>query len=234
MPEKTPYQEHVYLAMRDNYARYIQEHAIVVNQETGFVVCEDVNHVVDPYLLRQAAEITYEGFIRFFLGKLPHLPRIVCGVPNRGREYATAIGITAGIPIAVTERIIENKPPAVSYDSKRDVVEITGIPSFTQKGRVFTHTVRGLRPGDTVLVADDFCAYGHVALQYQRLTELGIKPVFSFMVAKDFQDLPEPQEGYRNLLRQGVLAFAATRLTNIVNNGNGNYRVIATSQDIKL
>ncbi len=215
--------------LRENLASRIKKTAIVKNAQAGYIFCSKVNHVVDPSILKDAAAITWSCFLKKLPSKLR--PIKVIGVPNRGKEFATALGLTGGLTIGVTERRAGNgnhlDKTKIVYDKREDMIIIEGIPSFTQ-GTNYTHTIRGIKPGETILVADDFCAYGHVAHAYKKsLTTLGIRPIFVFLVAKDFVNLHPPQIGFRELKKSGVTSFAVVRLTRIVNN-----RVAATAKDI--
>lgn len=191
--------------------------------EIGYIVCGEINHLVDTEMLREATILT----TKLFLKNISDLerPEKVLGVPNRGKEFATALGIykASGIKqIAVTERFREEKninhELQATYNEETDMINITGIPSFTNEKSFYTHKIRGLRPGDNVLVADDFCAYGHVSQAYYKaLKPLGIKTFFSFLVAKDFKNINPPQTGYQKLLDAKIPAFALVRFTDIQN-----------------
>jgi len=195
--------------------------AEVFKPEIGYIDCPELNHLIDTKILREATILTTE----LFLKNIPdsERPKKVLGVPNRGKEFATALGIykASGIEeIAVTERFREGKNTnhklRATYDEEADTTSITGIPSFTNEKSFYTHKIRGLRPEDSVLVADDFCAYGHVSQAYHKALEsLDIKTFFAFLVAKDFKNLEIPQTGYQKLLETNVAAFALVRFTNI-------------------
>ncbi len=218
-----------WLTLRKNLADRIKKTAVVKDAKAGFIFCGKVNHVVDPSILKDAAAITWSCFLKKIPLKLR--PTKVIGVPNRGKEFATALGLHTGLTIGVTERrpgrgshLAKTK---IAYDKDRDMIIIEGIPSFTQ-GVNYTHTIRGVAPGETILVADDFCAYGSVASAYKKSLEtLNIKPIFVFLVAKDFLNLRPPQIGFRKLKKDGVTSFAVVRLTRIVNN-----QVAASTKDL--
>lgn len=136
-----------------------------------------------------------------FLSRLPkdRWPTKTMGVSNRGRELGTALGMMLDMHITVTDREVDH-----------------------------THRIRGLRPGDRILVGDDFCAYGNVANAFNSaLLAIGVEPIFAFVVAKDFGFLDSPQEGYREFRKQGFPAFAVLRVT-----GMKGGRVVATAEDI--
>jgi len=216
--------------MRKVLAARIAKEAIVRNSETGYVFCPEVNWVVNPEILLEAARVA-KGL---FLDCLPPdlKPQKVIGVPNRGKEFATAMGLEGGLPIAITERILRengDSPPiplGVRYSEEADQLTIGGVPSFT-KGKQYDHFLFGVRPGETVMIVDDFCAYGKAANSFLDLKELGINPVFVFLVAKDFSHLDPPQIGYRELKQKAIPAFAVVRFTGIKDG-----KVIATAEDI--
>lgn len=221
------------LETRRSIADYIARTTKVVDHASGYVVCEGLNHAVDPTLLSEAAQV----IAGTFLAPLPSefQPTMVIGVPNRGRELAVAIGLEAGLTIGVTERMEMNgdgdKEFQSAYDERNDMVTIAGIKSFTKPGKVFSHTIRGVRPGSTILVADDFSAYGHATDQYLRgLEELGIRAIFVYLAAKDFPFLNPPQTGYRRHKANGHNVFATSLITNMVGGTGGT--VIATAEDI--
>ncbi len=204
-------------------AQQIVDGAIVVDAAGGYILCKEVNHKVNFSILREAAFLTQ----KLFLNKIPieDRPKKVIGIPNRGKEFALALGLANDsylIDGPVTERVQEKangheSEPKAHYDALKDLLTITGIPSFTKKGKVFTHTIRGLRPGDSVLIADDFAATGTVSeIYFNALTskDIGIKPYFTFLIAKDFTDLNPPQIGFRQLSEKAP-AFAVVRFTRI-------------------
>jgi len=220
------------LQMRNALAARIAEGAIVKDPETGYIFCPEVNWNVNPEILQQAA-IVVKGL---FLDQLPEFkPQKVVGVSNRGKEFATTLGLETSLHIAVTERKSQrvisgdsvNIPLAARYDKESDQVIIDGVPSFT-KGVQYRHFLFGVKPSEKVVIVDDFCAYGNVARSFcEGLRQLGISPVFAFLVAKDFSHLDPPQTGYRKLKTEGIPAFAVVRFTGIKNG-----RVIATAEDI--
>lgn len=234
MAERTyrPYEPERLLEMRSSIADYIGRTTKVIDHASGYVVCEGLNHAVDPTLLSEAAQV----IAGTFLAKLPAelQPTMVIGVPNRGRELAVAIGLEVGLKIGVTERMEMNgdgdKEFQSAYDGRNDMVTIAGIRSFTKPGKVFSHSIRGVRPGATILVADDFSAYGHATGQYIRgLGELGIRAIFTYLAAKDFPFLKPAQVGYRLHKEDGHRVFAVVRLTDMVGGTGG--KVIATAED---
>src|SRR3989344_3460444 len=150
------------------------------------------------------------------------MQEVVIGVPNRGKSFSVALGINTGLPISETDRTLikddQNKDFNVEYDQKENTVYINGIPSFTRKGELFSHKLRGVRPDSAVLVADDFCATGAVTEYYLKaFEELNIKPIFVYIVAKDFNDSDPPQKGYRKFKEENLPVFAIVRLTEIEN-----------------
>lgn len=209
------------LQLRRKLANQIEASAEVVDVESGYIVCENVNWLVDPELLRGAAEVTR----RLFLDALPpdYRPQKVLGVSNRGKEFGTALGLEANLPIVVTERKVQGgieesdsgRLATAHYDPRGRMVTIDNIPSFT-RGVRYRHILHRVEPGDQVLVVDDFCAYGNVAEGFRvGLEQIGVRSTFAFLVAKDFPDLDPPQTGYRRLREDGIPAFAVTRLTEI-------------------
>jgi len=213
-------------------AQQIADGARIVNPSTGYIFCREVNHQVNPQILTDSADIA----LGLFLNQLPDdiRPTKILGVPNRGREFATALGLKGNLSILVTERkeVGDNgNNLAANYDNQQDTVKICGIPSFTKPGVVFDHIIRGLKPGDKIVVADDFSARGTVTKAYEEaLTRLGIRPIFVFMIAKDFNELVPPQIGFRETKKRNVApAFAVVRFTDIKDG-----RVIATAEDIKI
>ncbi len=214
-------------------AQQIAAGAQVVDPLTGYIFCREVNHQVNPQILTDSADIS----LGLFLNQLPDdiRPTKILGVPNRGREFATALGLKGNLSILVSERIEvgrnENNNLAANYDNQEDTVKIRGIPSFTKSGTTFDHIIRGLKPGDRVAVADDFSARGTVTKAYEEaLTRLGISPIFVFMIAKDFNELVPPQIGFRETKQRNVApAFAVVRFTDIKDG-----RIIATAEDIKI
>lgn len=216
--------------IRANLARHIELKAIVKDGKIGFILIKEVNHCVNPEILREAAEITTGLFLKNLPERLQ--PQVVIGVPNRGKEFATALGLLIDCPIGVSDRTEikhnEDRQFWAKYDQKEDILTINGIPSFTKPDKVFTHTVRGVKPGSTVLVADDFSATGTATDYYLKAFKLlKINPVFVYLVAKDFPDLNPPQIGYRKNKTKGLPVFAVVRLTKI-----NEQKVIVTSQDI--
>src|SRR3989338_5547726 len=213
MAERTyhQYEQGRLLELRRSVADYIGRTTRVRDYASGYVVCEGLNHAVDPTLLNEAAQVVVGIFLAPLSAELQ--PTMVIGVPNRGRELAVAIGLEAGLTIGVTERMEMNGDGAkefqASYDRGSDIVTIAGIRSFTKPGKVFAHTIRGVHPGSTILVADDFSAFGHATDQYMRgLDELGIKAIFAYLAAKDFPFLNPPKIGYRRHKEEGHSVFA--------------------------
>jgi len=219
-------------SMRSSLAQYIESRAEVKDAKIGYVSIEEINHRVSSKILKSAAEITNN----LFLDKLPGdlNSEVVIGVPNRGKEFATALGLETGLDIGISDRSEikegESREFRADYVEEDDMVVINGIPSFTQPGKFFTHKIRGLKPGSTVLVADDFSATGAVTEYYIKAFEkLGITPVFVYLVAKDFNDLHPPQQGYRKNKKKGLPVFAVVRLTEIEDD-----HVKVTSEDIQI
>ena len=234
MVEKTyQYDQKELLGIRNKIARFVEENTVVKDFDSGYVFCEPLNHAVSPNLLKEAAQVI-NGI---FLSKLPPelQPTKVIGVPNRGKELAVALGLETGLTIGVTERVETNGVKAekirVTHNEENDMVIIDGIRSFTKPGKVFSHMIRALRPGDRVLVADDFSAYGHVTDQYTNgFHELDITPIFVYLAAKDFGFLNPPQTGYRRHKEKGDCVFTVIRLTSMTGGAGG--RVKATAADI--
>lgn len=233
-PEKLTSREDL-IQMRKDLAARIASKAEIRDPEIGYVFCSEVNWVVSPEILKRASEVTR----RLFLDHLPPelRPQKVIGVSNRGKEFATALGLELNLSIAITERraqgaIGSNSTNSLEagYDEENDQVIIKGVPSFT-KGIQYEHFLFGVRPTDeNVVIVDDFSAHGNVALSFREgLQSLGINPIFVFLVAKDFLHLNPPQIGYRRLKEEGVPAFAVVRFTGIENG-----QVIATAEDINL
>jgi adenine/guanine phosphoribosyltransferase-like PRPP-binding protein len=219
-----------FMSRRSHLAGYIESKAKVVDARIGYVSIEEVNHRVDPMILKTSAEVT-KGL---FLDKLPEYikPEVVIGVPNRGKEFATALGLESDLAIGVSDRSeikdSQSHDFAVDYIEKDDSVIINGIPSFTQPGKYFSHKLRGIKPNSVVLVADDFSATGAVTEFYLKaFTELNITPIFVYMVAKDFNNSDPPQQGYRRNKEKGISVFSVVRLTNIEDG-----HVTVTSEDI--
>jgi len=227
------YEQARLLEMRRSVAEYIGRTTRVKDYNSGYVVCEGLNHAVDPTLLYESAQVIAGTFLAPLPSELQ--PSMVIGVPNRGRELAVAIGLETGLTIGVTERMEMNgdldKEFQASYDGASDIVTIAGIRSFTKPGKVFTHSIRGVQPGSTILVADDFSATGHVTEQYERGLELlGITPFFVYLAAKDFDFLNPPQIGYRLNRKKSKRVFTVVLITNMVGGTGG--KVIATPEDI--
>ena len=202
-------------AFRKQFAKYIQLKAKVINEKIGFVSIEEVNHFVNPSLLNIASEITIGLFLKNL--KKNNIPTAVIGIPNRGKEFATVLGIKTQLKIGITDRgETKNHHFSVVYEKDNDMIFIKGIPSFTQPGKYFTHKIRGIKPGSTILVADDFSATGAVTDYYKKaLKQLNIHPIFVYLVAKDFSNLNTPQIGYRRHKDEKDLIFSVVRLTKI-------------------
>lgn len=216
-------------ALRTSLAAEIQQTSIVRNRTIGYVECRDVNHLVKPSLLRNASSFVLEAFIKHLPEELK--PQKVIGVPDRGKEFANTLGILGDFDMAVAHREEQSDDSEfVEYDPVKDILTIGGVPSFRKENVTYTHFIRGVRPGDQVLVADDFSALGRVSRRYlQAFREMGIRAALTFLVAKDFFFLDPPQIGYRNLLQDGVAAIAVVRFTDIKDG-----QVIATAEDIHL
>ncbi len=215
---------------RVSLARQLEANARVIDHKTGYVLIAKINHQVEPQILKQAAAIT-KGL---FLDRLPAKmqPQVVVGVPNRGKEFATVLGMVNNLKIGISDRVEiksnEDKEFSAEYLEEEDMVVIYGIPSFTQPGKFFIHKLRGIRPNNTVLIADDFSATGSVTNFYQRaFTQLKIEPIFVYLVAKDFSDTNPPQRGYRQNKQAGIPVFAVVRLTEM---SGGKVKV--TAEDI--
>jgi adenine/guanine phosphoribosyltransferase-like PRPP-binding protein len=205
-------------ALRKQFAQYIQSKAKVINEKIGFVSIEEVNHFVNPNILDTASEITIGLFLKNL--KKNNLPTAVIGIPNRGKEFATVLGLKTKLKIGITDRgETKNHRFSVVYEKESDLIFIKGIPSFTQPGKYFTHKIRGIKPGSTILVADDFSATGAVTNYYKKaLKQLNISPIFVYLVAKDFSNLSTPQIGYRKHKDEKDLVFSVVRLTKINKN----------------
>lgn len=212
---KTNYTLQELRALRKQFAKYIQSKAKVINEKIGFVSIEEVNHFVNPSLLNIASEITIGLFLKNL--KKNNIPTAVIGIPNRGKEFATVLGIKTQLKIGITDRgETKNHHFNVVYEKDNDQIFIKGIPSFTQPGKYFTHKIRGIKPGSTILVADDFSATGAVTDYYKKaLKQLNIHPIFVYLVAKDFSNLNTPQIGYRRHKDEKDLIFSVVRLTKI-------------------
>lgn len=208
--------------------------AIVENASTGYIVCPNVNHDIDPAILSCAAKITVSSFLQHLPQELQ--PQKIIGVPRRGVEFAGALSHETGLNMGVTDRTEMNGNShsfCVRYDEDQDMIFLDGIPSFTQPGKFFSHKIRAVKPGMIVLVADDFSAQGNVTSKYiEGFCQLNIRPVFVYVVAKDFPDLNPPQIGYRTNKLAGLPVFATVRITEMIG-GNGG-RIKATSEDINL
>ncbi len=231
MPEKG-YNAQELMKMRSSLASYIESKAEVIDAKVGYVEIKVLNHKVDTSILKRATLIT-KGL---FLDRLrPYLtPELVIGVPDRGKEFATTLAYETDLPIGVSRRDEikegQNKDFKVSYDEKKDMLVINGIPSFTNPGVLYNHKIRGLKPGSTVLVADDFSATGTATDYYNRAFEkLGITAIFVYMVAKDFNNSEPIQQGYRKNKESGRPVFAVVRLTDIVDG-----KVKVTAEDITV
>lgn len=212
---KTVYTPQELRFLRKKFAKYIQLKAKVINEKIGFVSIEEVNHFVNPSLLNAASEITIGLFLKNL--RKNYVPTAVIGIPNRGKEFATVLGIKTQLKIGITDRgETKNHYFSVVYEKETDQIFIKGIPSFTQPGKYFTHKIRGIKPGSTILVADDFSATGAVTDYYKKaLKKLNILPIFVYLVAKDFSDLSTPQIGYRRHKDEKDLIFSVVRLTKI-------------------
>lgn len=212
---------------------YIIATTEVKDADTGYFLCRSVNRLVDPVLIEAAAKVARGLFIK----KLPpeKQPIKVAGISNRGKEFAVALSLELGLPNAVTERkqtvdsVDGEFEAGARYDEENDRVIIENVPSFT-KGGYYTHYLDGVRPGDRILIPDDFCAFGKTArVFYQALKSLNIEPSFVFLVVKDLEDFDPPQAGYRELLKEGIPAFAIARLTGVEDG-----QVLATTEDIPI
>lgn len=230
MPKNAPKQDQLLQLRRVQLAQKIAGSAKVIDSSTGFIFCRNVNHQVNPHILIDSADIA----LGLFLNRLPDKirPTKVLGVPNRGKEFSTALGIRGNLSILVSERqAVKNggKNLIAKYDDQQDTVTIHSIPSFTKPGLYFNHIIRGLQPGNKVVVSDDFSARGTVTKAYEEaLIQLGISPVFIYIIAKDFLDLDPSQIGYRETKKRNIApAFAVVRFTGIENG-----KVIATAEDI--
>jgi len=212
---KTNYTPRKLHDLRKQFAKYIQLKAKVINEKIGFVSIEEVNHFVNPSLLNIASEITIGLFLKNL--KKKNIPTAVIGIPNRGKEFATVLGIKTQLKIGITDREeTKNHHFSVVYEKDNDLIFIKGIPSFTQPGKYFTHKIRGIKPRSTILVADDFSATGAVTDYYKKaLKQLNIRPIFVYLVAKDFSNLDTPQIGYRRHKNEKDLLFSVVRLTKI-------------------
>ncbi len=205
--------------------------AEVRDEKEGYIFWKELNHLIDPQVLIAAGKVISDKF----LSRLPRneWPTKTMGVSNRGKELGTVLGMMIDMQITVTDRVVEGDingdPIEAYYDKNDDTVVIKHVPSFTKKVN-FTHKIRGLMPGDKILVCDDFCAYGNVARSFNSaLLGIDIEPIFVFMVAKDFDFLDPPQTGYRKLKTEGIPAFAVLRIT-----GMENGKVIIASEDITV
>ena len=217
--------------LRGAIASFIQDNTGIVNPDTGYIFCGPLNHTVDPGLIGEMVKVTIDRFINH----LSEPPDLVIGVPARGKEFAFGLAGALHLPYGVSDRReTVNCQQGISavYDLSSDATIIRGIESFTQPGIRFDHILRGVRPDThTLLVADDFSAFGRVTSQYlSALEPLGISPVFAYMVAKDFPFLNPPQVGYRTHRENGVPVFAVVRVTNMIGGQGGT--VIATAEDI--
>ncbi len=226
------YERENLLDLRRGIASYIEGNTYVKDYPSGYVICEGLNHAVSPRLLDAASKV----IAGLYLSALPIdlRPTMVIGVPNRGRELAVAIGMETGLTIGVTERTETNgngnKSLNATYDQEQDMVIIRGISSFTKPGKVFDHTMRGVKPGSTILVADDFTAWGHATDQYEKgLHELGIKAIYVYLAAKHFPFLSPPQIGYWKHTQNNHNVFATSLITNMVGGTGGT--VVANAED---
>ena len=214
---------------REQLAQQIANGAEIEDPAAGYIICRNVNHLADPNILINAAEIANGLFLKYLPEELQ--PDKIIGVPNRGKEFATVLGTLIKKPISVGDRSREddqNQGFDAYYDEQQDGIIIRGIASFTKPGVKYQHFLRGLRPGDNAVIVDDFSATGKIIEFYlATCNKLGIKPVFLFLIAKHFLDTNPPQIGYQTLKKQGIPAFAVVRFT-----GMENGKVIATAEDI--
>lgn len=221
--------------LRKALVQEIAERSVVRNPETGYVYCEALNQRVDPSILWRSAWVTS----RLFLDKLPPelKPTVVVGVSDRGKYFAGALASLNGLDLAESKRKEGGSVDGAGqfttsrayYDEARGCYVVTNVPSFTY-GVNYHHELYGLREGDVVVVADDFCAHGNITHCLSALEDQGITPVFAYQAAKDFTQLNPPQVGYRRILGQKIPAFAIARFTGYDEDG----KVIATAEDIDL
>ena len=214
--------------LRISLAERIGKNAEVIDQDTGFIRCINVNVLTTPDILRDSASVVTWGFLKRLHPDLT--PNKVIAVQSHGVQFQTAIGLEADLLMPHSERRDHSGSPLkpeVTYDHERGIVVVKGVPSVSKRGLYFDHVIFGLVPGETVVVADDFCATGTATNIYRGMEQLGIKPVFVYMVAKDFPDIKEPQIGYRLLKQEGVAVYASTILTDLLNG-----RVRATAVDV--
>lgn len=213
---------------RESLAERIRNNAVVVNADTGFIRCKDVNYLTSPGLLREAAIVATHGFLKHLQPELK--PNKVVAVQSHGVQFQTAIGLESDLLMPHTERRDHNgslSTPQVYLDVKNKQAILKGIPSVSKPGLYFDHIVNGLEEGDIVAVADDFCATGAASWVYLMLRNYGITPIFIYIVAKDFPNTKEPQTGYRNLKKEGIPVYATTIFTGI-----SDGKVEVTAEDI--
>lgn len=225
---------HDAVILQQEIARYVESSTTVRNEKTGYIICRSANKRVDTGLVRAAAKISRARFAIHLPEEL--FPEIVIGVPSSGVNFAFAMAEELEIDVATTSQSPSksrrgSQPASAHHDDENDALVIQNVRSFTKKGEEWDHTIKGLdRKTKNVLVVDDFSATGEATIQYlQALTELGYSPVFIYLIAKDFQNIPNPQVGFRNHLLNGVKAFAVVRVTEMKNG-----KVTATADDIIL
>jgi adenine/guanine phosphoribosyltransferase-like PRPP-binding protein len=212
--------------LRQQLMQKIVAETIVRNAKTGYCECRSLNHLVDVRGILQPAAIVIKNE---FIDNIPpeEQPTKVIGVSNRGKEFATILALETNLPLAITDRVddgpSEDTQPKAWYEKGTNMTYIGGVRSFT-KGVDYTHSIRGLEPGNTVLVADDFCARGSVTnALHSSLNELGIQTHFAYVVAKDFPFLDPPQVGFSEAQNNGISTFAVVKFI-----GMENGRVIAS------
>ena len=221
--------------LRQELAEEIAGLAEVRNPATGYIFCRELNFVVDDRLLWKAAMVAK----KLFVDKLPPelYPDIVVGVSNKGKEFATILGSLLGLRrTSISDRDgnqtddeEEFSAPSASYEPESDQVVIRKVRSFTKK-KVFDHFLFGVRPGDKVLVVDDFCAHGNITKTFwATLQDLNIVPTFVYIAAKDLPFLDPPQVGYREIREQGISAFPVVIFNNIQDG-----KAVATAEDINV
>ncbi|PJC28084.1 hypothetical protein CO054_02035 [Candidatus Shapirobacteria bacterium CG_4_9_14_0_2_um_filter_39_11] len=196
-------------ALKEKFER----EAKIKNKEISFISCPWVNQKIEQVW----QDIAAKSIVSKFIPKLPNKITKIAGIPELGRELASAVAHYLPEALLIPTRKMAAGIPG-TWDN---ILLVEDVPSFTTTRRS-TLAFPFVEKGDVFLLVDDFCAYGNTALAVEReFQKKKVEVYFAFYVAKLFPELD--QIGIQKLSEKGVRSFAVVTLTEMTEDG----RVIA-------
>lgn len=187
-----------------------EQEAKVKNKEIGFISCPWVNQKIEP----EWQDIAAKSIVSKFIPELPNKITKIAGIPELGRELASAVSHYLPEAFLIPTRKMAAGIPKI-WD---EVLLVEDVPSFATTAKKSTLVFPFIEKGDVFLLVDDFCAYGKTALAVSReFQKRGTEVYFAFYVAKLFPDLG--QMGIQKIKEEDIRSFAVVTLTGMTEEG---------------